>query len=103
MFLEDKVERTRLGTYKFKRGVAVGEGEEVFARFEFPILQYTKAEMKDIAKRQGFIEILEKSWFCHEPINAANTQGLHIPQGLPSHWNTNEGFWCKQCSKFCQL
>jgi hypothetical protein len=68
-FLIDKVERSQFGTYKIKPGVAVGEGEEVFARFEFPILEYTKSQMRDIAKEQGFIEILEKSWFCHEPIN----------------------------------
>jgi hypothetical protein len=68
-FLKENVEQTSSGNYWLKRDVAVGEGGEVFARFEFPLLQYTKAQMKDIAKKHGFLEILEKSWFCHEPIN----------------------------------
>ena len=68
-YLKEKVEQTSFGTYRLKRGIAVGEGGEVFARFEFPILEYTKAQMRDIAKEIGFIEILEQSWFCHEPIN----------------------------------
>jgi 7-cyano-7-deazaguanine synthase in queuosine biosynthesis len=68
-FLKERVERTRFGTYRLKRGAAVGEGDEVFARFEFPILDYTKAQMRDLAKENGFLKILERSWFCHEPIN----------------------------------
>ena len=68
-YLKEKVERTSFGTYRLKRDVAVGEGGEVFARFEFPIFEYTKSQMRDLAKNNGFIEILEKSWFCHEPIN----------------------------------
>jgi 7-cyano-7-deazaguanine synthase in queuosine biosynthesis len=68
-FLKENVGQTSFGSFCLKPGAAVGEGGEVFARFEFPLLEYTKAQMRDMAKRQGFIEILEKSWFCHEPIN----------------------------------
>jgi hypothetical protein len=68
-FLKEKVEQTSFGSCGLKLGVAAGEGGEVFARFQFPLLEYTKAQMREIAKKQGFIEILEKSWFCHEPIN----------------------------------
>ncbi|MBH0201071.1 MAG: hypothetical protein HP496_01910 [Nitrospira sp.] len=67
LFLKANVERTPLGTYRIKQGAA-GDAE-LFARFEFPILDYTKVQMRDLAKKHGFIEILEKSWFCHEPIN----------------------------------
>ena len=68
-FLKENGERTSFGTYRLKPGVALGKGGEVFARFEFPTLEYTKADMKDIATKHGFLDILEKSWFCHEPIN----------------------------------
>jgi hypothetical protein len=68
-FLRENVEQTPFGSYRLKRGVAGDDGGEVFARFEFPTFEYTKAQMKDIAKEQGFIKLLEQSWFCHEPIN----------------------------------
>ena len=67
VFLEPYVEQTPSGTYRLKHGIA-GD-EEIFARFEFPVFEYSKIQMGDIAKKNGFIEILEKSWFCHEPIN----------------------------------
>lgn len=69
LFLKENVERTAFGSYRLKRGVAGDDGGEVFARVEFPTFEYTKAQMKDIAKEQGFLKILEQSWFCHEPIH----------------------------------
>ncbi len=66
-FLKENVERTPLGAYKIKQDAA--DDAELFARFEFPLLNYSKTQMRDVAKRLGFLEILEKSWFCHEPIN----------------------------------
>jgi 7-cyano-7-deazaguanine synthase in queuosine biosynthesis len=66
-FLKANVEQTPSGTYRLKHGVA-GD-EEIFTRFEFPVLDFSKVQMRDIAEKHGFIEILEKSWFCHQPIN----------------------------------
>ncbi len=66
-YLKENVERTSLGVCRIKQGAA-GDAE-LFARFEFPLFDHSKPQMRDIAKRQGFLEILEKSWFCHEPIN----------------------------------
>ncbi len=67
--LKANVERTPVGIYRLKRDVAGDDGREVFGRFEFPTFEYAKAQMRDIAKEQGFLELLEQSWFCHEPIN----------------------------------
>ena len=67
--LKENVERTQFGIYRLKRGVAGDDSREVFGRFQFPTFEYTKAQMRDIAKEQGFLELLEQSWFCHEPIN----------------------------------
>lgn len=67
LLLRANVERTPSGSYRIKQGAA-GDAE-LFARFEFPIREYTKVKMRDVAKHHGFLEILEKSWFCHEPIN----------------------------------
>ena len=66
-FLKGNVEQTPFGAYRLKQGTA-GDGE-IFVRFGFPVLEYSKIHMRDIARKHGFIEILEKSWFCHKPIN----------------------------------
>lgn len=66
-FLKANLEQTPFGTYKVRRSIT-GDGK-IFARFEFPIFEYSKSQMRDIARKHGFIEILEKSWFCHTPIN----------------------------------
>ncbi len=67
LLLKANVERTPSGSFRIKRGAS--GGAELFGRFEFPIREYTKVTMRDSAKRHGFLEILEMSWFCHEPIN----------------------------------
>jgi hypothetical protein len=67
LLLKANVERTPSGSYRIKQGAA--RDAELFARFEFPIREYTKVTMREAAKQHGFLEILEMSWFCHEPIN----------------------------------
>lgn len=67
-FLEGKVEPTPCGGYRLDTSIT--EDEAIFARFIFPILGFSKTQMRDIARMHGFIEILEKSWFCHSPMNA---------------------------------
>jgi len=66
-FLKGNVELIPRGGYQLSRDIT-GD-ENIFARFRFPILRYSKPQMRDIAREHGFIEILEKSWFCHSPIN----------------------------------
>ena len=41
----------------------------VFGNFHFPLLNISKLEMKQIAEERGFIDIMNKTWFCHNPIN----------------------------------
>jgi 7-cyano-7-deazaguanine synthase in queuosine biosynthesis len=67
LLLKSNVERTPSGSFKIKPGAS--GGAELFARFEFPIREYTKVTMREAAKQHGFLEILEMSWFCLEPIN----------------------------------
>ncbi len=66
-FLKGRVEQTPFGTYKLRPGVT-GD-EQLFARFEFPVLDCSKTQMRELARKHGFIEVLEKSWFCHQPKN----------------------------------
>ncbi len=67
VFLKGNVEETPFGGYRLKRNV-LGD-ENIFARFKFPILEYSKLHMRDIARTHGFIGILEASWFCHQSTN----------------------------------
>lgn len=39
----------------------------IFSFFSFPLLKLSKRDMKRIATEKGFIDILEKTWFCHKP------------------------------------
>ena len=39
--------------------------------FRFPLLRLKKDQLFQSAERQGFLPLLEKSWFCHQPIEGA--------------------------------
>lgn len=43
--------------------------KNVFGKLLFPILEYSKEEMKLDAENNGYIDIMLKTWFCHNPIN----------------------------------
>ncbi|QPD03644.1 MAG: hypothetical protein Nkreftii_001418 [Candidatus Nitrospira kreftii] len=83
-FLRGKVEHVQDGSYRLRRGIT-GD-ENIFARFRFPILEYSKAKMRETARKHGFIDLLEKSWFCHRPING-------VPCGMcsPCIYTIKEG------------
>jgi len=40
----------------------------IFSYFHFPIFDYTKLDMSSMAKKDGYYDILNLSWFCHSPI-----------------------------------
>lgn len=45
-----------------------GEPEHtLYGAFSFPTFTLTKTDMRDIAARHDFLDILELSWFCHRP------------------------------------
>jgi len=39
----------------------------IFSFFRFPLLKMSKNDMKRIAAEKDFLDILEKTWFCHKP------------------------------------
>ncbi len=51
----------------------------IFEDLEFPLLDLTKQEMREIATRKGFLDILELSWFCHRPLRGPATCGTCTP------------------------
>jgi len=44
------------------------EAQIVFGNFHFPLLEYTKTSMKNRAEERGFIEIMNRTWFCYFPV-----------------------------------
>lgn len=46
------------------------QGEDVyvvFQYFRFPIILKTKLKMKEFAKQNGFLDLMNLTWFCHFP------------------------------------
>lgn len=40
---------------------------EIFRPFLFPILDHQKTDMQQIAKKKGFFDAMNETWFCHTP------------------------------------
>lgn len=83
-FLKGRVVATEEGSWTFDK--RVDSDEAIFRFFDFPLLEISKTQMKAEAERHGFIEALEKSWFCYSPIDQA-------PCGLcnPCRYTIEEG------------
>src|SRR5690606_24779131 len=64
-FLKGHVEPNNDGSWRLK--AEVSGPESIFSRFTYPLLEISKTEMKELASRHGFIDILELAWFCHRP------------------------------------
>lgn len=42
---------------------------DIFENIIFPLIKFTKKDEETVARKSKWIDILEKSWFCHSPIN----------------------------------
>lgn len=42
---------------------------KLFGNLNFPIIDKSKMKMKEIAEKMGYGEIMNMTWFCHNPIN----------------------------------
>jgi hypothetical protein len=42
---------------------------EIFKCFSLPIKHMTKLDMADYARERGFHDLLELTWFCHDPVD----------------------------------
>ena len=51
----------------------------LFQYFSFPIINLTKIQMFDIAKKQGWENIMDLTWFCHNPTRRMKPCGVCIP------------------------
>lgn len=68
-FLKGRVVATEDGSWTLDDRVETDEA--IFRFFDFPLLEVSKTQMKAEAERHGFIEALEKAWFCYTPIDRA--------------------------------
>lgn len=42
---------------------------KVFGNYHYPIVFYNKLQMKKEAEEMGLMELMDKTWFCHTPID----------------------------------
>ena len=42
---------------------------KVFGNYHYPLLNFSKLKMKKIAEKNGTIDLMNKTWFCHKPKN----------------------------------
>ncbi|MCM2972627.1 hypothetical protein [Larsenimonas suaedae] len=68
-FLDGKVVTTDEGIWTFDPRIDTDEA--IFRFFDFPLLNISKTQMKAEAERHGFIDALEKAWFCFTPMDRA--------------------------------
>lgn len=55
--------------YVIDKSISSEDIIKTFGNYHYPILFYTKLEMKKEAEERGFGDIMDKTWFCHTPIN----------------------------------
>ncbi len=65
--LEDFVRESRDSVFEVDKNIAPESFYEIFKYFQFPLLNYTKLDMEEIASEQGWLEIMKMTWFCRRP------------------------------------
>lgn len=40
----------------------------IFKYFSFPLIDFSKKDMQEEARKHGWIDILKNTWFCHHPV-----------------------------------
>jgi len=59
----------------------------VFRDFRFPVFDKTKRDMQRLARRYGFAELMELTWFCHIP----TADGQPCGRCNPCRYTIDEG------------
>jgi len=57
----------------------------LFKYFKFSIIDLKKQDMKMIAEKEGFIQIMDHTWFCHSPISNGKPCGVCKPCIIAIH------------------
>ena len=73
------VKKAGLPTSTFALAPGADRALSLFADFEFPLFDITKKQMEQIARQEGFSDIMEMTWFCHRPVNGRYACGTCNP------------------------
>jgi len=53
---------------KMKDSISDDNPKSIYKYFHFPLFDFTKIDMREHSKEQGYFDILNHSWFCFTPI-----------------------------------
>lgn len=73
-----KVQTERDSYYAFGQQFTQPEFS-IFRGIRFPLLDYTKSEMAEIALKAGFDDLMDMTWFCHTPDQNGKPCGVCRP------------------------
>jgi len=73
------VEKGVDGCYRLQADTDGSYEHQVFKYFTFPLMEYTKTAMFDIAVKNNFTEVMEMTWFCHRPTRKGRPCGVCNP------------------------
>ena len=77
-FVTQSFEANRL-YYRVKESLSNTSEYTLFKYFKFPIFNLSKLDIENIAKKSGFYDIMEYTWFCHNPRNNNSPCGICKP------------------------
>lgn len=75
----DKVKLNGCDTYLINPAISDKDIKGVYSFFSFPLMDTTKHDMLNVARENDFEEILNKTWFCHRPVNGLYPCGICNP------------------------
>lgn len=55
------------------------DAARLFANFRFPLLDLTKLDMEEEARARGVLDIMDRTWFCHNPTPDGQPCGVCNP------------------------
>ena len=67
------------GSYRVDQRFRGTDEYKLFRFFRLPIFDLTKTEMRDIAKAEGFEDLMRLTWFCHTPARGQQPCGICNP------------------------
>lgn len=56
------------GEFVYKKSLSAEPEFIIFRYFNFPIFHMTKQDMLNASRQNGWLDIMKKTWFCHQPI-----------------------------------
>ena len=65
--LKKQNEDTPFETYILDTDSSSADLCTIFGSYHLPLAEYTKLQMKDYFVRNGYTDVMNKTWFCHRP------------------------------------